>query len=280
MYDSSPRQIGFPALTPAVKVLMLVNVGVFFANMLVTGQLGEWLSLSRGGLLDGFGLGLLRFVSYQFTHSFGDIGHILMNMLVLYFFGTMVEREVGQRGMYRLYLISGFVGGAAQLLLGLFFGVDPWILGASGACYGIMVYAACMAPTANVLFFGIFPIQLRLLVGILVFIGLYETYLGVVRGASGGGSAHGAHLGGALWGFVAFKKLRHWHMLADQRPGLLEGAREGLRARREARRAHEAARDRATLDALLDKVHREGMSALTENERRFLERASKDMKGR
>ena len=188
--------------------------------------------------------------------------------------------EVGKRGLYRLYVFSGLLGGALQLAMGLAFQSDGSIpiIGASGACYGIMVYAAFMAPYSKVWVFGIFPVQLRILVGILVFLGAYSTYISLVLGSSGGSVAHGAHLGGALFGFLAFRLFRTWFMTADHRPGLVDGAGRWLRQRREERRAKAEAYQREVLDQLLDKVHKEGMSALTDTERRFLEQASKNMK--
>jgi hypothetical protein len=150
------------------------------------------------------------------------------------------------------------------------------IIGASGSTYGIMVYAAFMAPTSRSWFFGIFPVQLRILVGILVFAGLYRTMLTLRHGGSDG-VAHGAHLGGALWGFLAFRYFRGADMSAAHRPVCGGRAERWRRARRTRRiRADQAAQE--TLDGLLDKVHREGMNKLTAAERRFLERASRDAK--
>jgi hypothetical protein len=64
------------------------------------------------------------------------------------------------------------------------------------------------------------------------------------------------------------------------RPGLIQRWRSRRAEARAKRAAEEQARDRKKLDDLLDKVHREGMSALSESERRFLERASKDARRR
>ena len=164
--------------------------------------------------------------------------------------------------------------------LGLVFGTaDVKTVGASGACYGIMVYAAFMAPTSRVWFFGIFPVQLAWLVGILVFMGLYETILMARGDLSPGRVAHGAHLGGALGGFLAFRYFRAMFMTADQRP-FFGGVGGRFRRWRAERRAKIDRENQAILDAVLDKVHREGMSALTAAERRFLERSSQDMKRR
>ncbi len=261
----------FPRLTPGVKLLLLINAGVFVANMLVVPlfgtTLGEWLGVSWTRLWDGYGLGLLRLVTYQFVHSFTLFGHILFNMLMLYFFGTFVEERIGKQRIIQLYLLSGIFGALLQILLeSVLTGPSAaYTIGASGACYGILIYAACMAPTLRVILI-VFPIELRwVAIGLVVF-GLYSTYVQVVVGG-GDGVAHGGHLGGALWGYLAYRTpARDLDLAAKWR---------SWQADREVRNAHE---DRQRLDELLEKVHRDGIGSLTPQERRFLDRASKQMR--
>ena len=264
--------IAWPRLTPAVRVLLIVNVGVFLLNALTKGlfglNLGEWFGLTWSGLGDGFGLGVLRLLAYQVVHSFNDPLPLLFNMLMLYFFGTFVEGAIGTRRMVWLYVIAGVVGGVVQLLLGRVMGApDVVTIGASGALYGIMVYAACLAPRMTVIML-VFPIELRWLVGIMVGLGVYLAYVGLVTGHTGG-VAHGGHLGGALWGYLAYKLpagSMSWDPLAKVRR---------WSADRERKSAHHK---QQVLDELLEKVHREGLGALTPAERRFLDKASQEMR--
>jgi membrane associated rhomboid family serine protease len=258
--------LALPRVTSGVKALLIVNAAVFFANALAQDWFGDvLLPLSWSGLWEGYGLGVLRLVTYQFVHAFTDPWHILLNMLLLYFFGTFVEAEIGRRRLLWLYLLSGIAGGLLHMLLA----PSARVVGASGACYGILVYAAFMAPRMRVIFL-IFPIEMRWLVGFLVFLGLYQVYVEMALGVSGGVS-HGAHLGGALWGLVAFRMAR-----AGVGPDFGLGERWArMRAQRSARAS---AQHRAVLDGLLDKVQREGLSSLTAAERRFLDKASERMR--
>ena len=113
-YDG-PR---FPSLTPAIKQLLLVNAAVFFLNMLLLGRLsaptegggGYWFAFSWSLSLDGFGLGALRLLTYQFTHAFADPWHFLGNMMVLFFMGTIAEQRLGYRGTWKLYVLGGVAG--------------------------------------------------------------------------------------------------------------------------------------------------------------------------
>ncbi len=267
-YGQDVQYGGFvwPRLTPGVKLLLIINVVVFFVNAVLRGALGTWLGVSWNGAFEGYGLGLLRLVSYQFVHSYLSAWHLVMNMLVLYWFGGSVEMAIGKRRLLRLYLISGVVGGVVQLLLGRVLGTSPDLetVGASGSVYGIMVYMACLAPRAPT----ILHIELRWLVGILVAIGAYSTYIGLVEGISDG-VAHGGHLGGALWGYLAFKlPQRRWRWF-----GRVQSWQQNRKTRSQQQRQE-------IVDQLLDKVHKDGLGSLSNAERRFLEKYSQEMQRR
>lgn len=275
------QRLAFPPLSPAIKHLMIANAVIFVLNALLLGRFsnavdggGFWFAFSGSGLLDGFGLGVLRIVSYQFTHSFTDVFHFLMNMLVLYFFGTMSEPRLGYRGACKLYLIGGAVGAALHLLIAAIQGhPNVPLVGASGACYAFLVYAAATSPNAEVIFI-VLRVPLWLLAGVLVFVGAYSTFVEFAAGYAGGVS-HGAHLGGALLGFVACK--RRWFVdLGSGGHGsdLFTRLQGRWRDRRRQRAAERAALTEQQLDVILAKVKSDGIGALSPSERRFLEQAS------
>ena len=253
-----------PRLTPAVKALLLVNVGVFLCGTLLyltTGAtLSPWLGLSLHSIT-GNPIGVLRLVTYQFVHSQFDLWHIVMNMLVLYFFGTMVEERIGTRGLVRFYLLAGITGGLFWLVTsGLMGASDIRVVGASGAVYGIMAYAALLAPMARV-FFLIVILPLWVLAALLGFFALYNTMLAFRAGP--GQVADAAHLGGMVFGLLWW---RFHGRLAAWRAGLEAAGRARRRRREEARRKE--------LDRILAKIKDRGMPSLSAMERRFLERYS------
>ncbi|MCR9244073.1 MAG: rhomboid family intramembrane serine protease [bacterium] len=274
----------FPSLSPAIKQLMLVNVGVFLVNMLLVGRLsmpaegggGFWFAFSWSAMWEGYGLGLLRLVTYQFTHSFTDIFHLLFNMLVLYFFGTMSEARLGYRGTWKLYLLGGAAGAVLHLLIAAVLGhADVPLVGASGACYGFLLYAACVAPQQQVIFF-VFPIKLWVLATGAVLVGLYSTFIEFVTGFSGGVS-HGAHLGGAAIGYLVCRQ--DWfrdYVPYENQPGLLTRLKTGWQQKRAAAAAQKAEEREQVLDEILAKVKEHGLGSLTPQERKFLEKKSEE----
>lgn len=281
------QRFQFPAMTPAIRQLLIVNAVVFVANAVLLGRLSDpvqgggcWFACSWRGLFDGYGLGLLRLLTYQFTHAFTDPMHLLMNLLVLYFFGTMAEQRLGHRGTWRLYLAGGVAGAMLHLGIAALQGTpNVPVVGASGACYGFLLYAACMAPRSTVLLLVV-PVPLWVLAALLVGLGLYGTFVEFATGFPGGVS-HGAHLGGALVGFLAFRSgLFVDYVPYDDRPSLFGGLQQRWQERRAATKAQRAMEREMQLDAILAKVKAHGLPSLTRAERAFLERESASAKGR
>jgi len=279
-YAEGPS-FAFPELTPAIKRLLLVNAAVFLLNALLGGELSQgsaWFAFSWPGLWEGYGLGLLRFVSYQFTHDWNGIGHIFWNMVSLYFFGTMAERSLGYRGTYALYLLGGIFAAVVHLGVAALQGAtDVHLVGASGACYAFLLYAACMAPRVRVIVVFV-PVPLGLLAGFLVFAGVYAQYIEFRTGYPDH-VANSAHLGGALFGFLAYRLgwFRDYTPYVYQ-SSLLGGLRQRLRGWLHRRRAHHAAAEQQELDRILQKIQQQGMPSLSSGERRMLARASERAK--
>ena len=77
-----------------------------------------------------------RILTSMFLHA--DINHLFSNMIVLYFLGEILERELGHFKYSVLYLLSGigaaFVSMAYQYHMMVFVGS----IGASGAIYGVL----------------------------------------------------------------------------------------------------------------------------------------------
>lgn len=75
-----------------------------------------------------------RMVTALFVHSPSSFLHILLNMVSLYLFGPIIERLLGRVRYLTLYLISGFGGSVAVLLIA----PGTPVVGASGAIFGLL----------------------------------------------------------------------------------------------------------------------------------------------
>lgn len=98
------------------------------------------LQLVFGGLIENYLVyrpvftALLPWTMLTSVFLHGGFAHILFNMFSLFIFGRIIEQSIGRARFLTLYLLSGFGGSVAVLLLNPGGGV----LGASGAVFGLM----------------------------------------------------------------------------------------------------------------------------------------------
>ena len=131
----------------------------------------------------------------MFAHA--GLGHIGINALVLYFFGTTTERLIGTRRFTWLFLAAGVVGGIAQIVLTrLIFDINSAGLGASAAIQGVMGTLVFIAPRLTVLVFFVIPAPLW---AIMIFYVLGDLF-GAITPNSGVGNF--AHLAGLAVGLA------------------------------------------------------------------------------
>lgn len=190
-------------ITPAVKVLIITNVVAFLLNMIVGDPMTMRLGLSPQAVFEQ--AALWQPFTYMFLHSTGGFGHILINMLSLWMFGTELERMWGTRFFTKYYLITGIGAAATTLALAMF--VDdiyyPVTVGASGVIYGLLLAYGMYFPNRPIYLYFIFPIPARIFVMIVGAIAFISAMSG-----PGSGVAHSAHLGGLVVGYLYLKTLR------------------------------------------------------------------------
>lgn len=185
-----------------VPAVVVVNVLVFILwqaarwspdlqGFMVTNFLVSWVHLEHGLVW--------TLLTAAFSHS--ELWHIAINMVVLWSFGSVLERLLGWRVFLTFYLTSGIVASVAHCVVSWGMGrPEVPALGASGAVSALLLVYALLFPKARLLVFGIVPVPA--LAGALFFVGL--DLWGLVAQGQGGGLpiGHGAHLGGALCGFL------------------------------------------------------------------------------
>ena len=114
MARSSTIPMSFPPFAGVVRKLVLVNVGVYFA-LLVLGQLLPDVAGALVNLLQLQPSAVARGEVWQLgTYCFIHVGlwEILFAMLTLWFCGSLLEGAYGSRWLKELYFTSA-MGGAA-----------------------------------------------------------------------------------------------------------------------------------------------------------------------
>ncbi len=128
-------------------------------------------------------------ITHMFLHA--NFNHLLFNMIFLFFFGTELERRIGENRFLMVFIVSGLVAAFGQMA------VVPvgFMLGASGALYGVMGCLAVIAPEIKVYLFFMIPMSIR--ASVVLFAFLDFTMMG-----SADNIAHMAHIAGLVAGLV------------------------------------------------------------------------------
>ena len=260
-YGNAPHmRIAFPKITPVVKWLLIINVAVFVASFMIRPLelfFLNWFSVYPADIW--LTLQLWRPITYQFLHA--GPWHIFINMLVLFFFGPMLERFWGSSKFLIFYLVCGAVGGLFYPMLALAGWLNvAHLVGASGAILGMLAAGAILFPNLRVYVWGIFPIRLMTLAIIVAAISIM-TLLRPDKFANPGGQA--AHLGGMVAGAI-YVLHQSWH------PKLKRRIKSGAWERKVAARRNL----QADLDRILQKVHDSGIHSLTPKEKKILRQAT------
>lgn len=280
MFNNEPGNIGsMVGITSSVKFLLILNVAVFLLEAVFRIPLSSWFALSaHWWKTASFG----QLFTYMFVH--GGPMHLFVNMLGLFFIGPAVERTIGSYRFFILYYISGIIGGLGWSLI-----ADPYVVmdaygsqvmqyplcvGASGAVMGILGAFGALYPNAKLLLWFVIPCRAWMLVLGLAIWELHETISTPVIG----GIANAAHLVGGLAGFTYALTLKHPHLIRDLK-GLLPDLPGGLKKKHKTRSKPSSGGDerlsKAEVDAILDKIGKEGMGALSPRERELLKRATR-----
>ena len=291
------------------KTLVIINIAIFLIQ-LVTADTRNPFDAKGGPFTDAllmdpqkvfFEGQIWRLLTAAFLHDTHTPWHIIVNMLILWYFGQDVEELYGPKEFLAFYLtaavISNLIWGATANFahpnvvppgvppgLAEQFNAPQQALGASGAIFAVAVLCACHYPFRTILLFFVLPVPLWLVVGIYVMVDLV-TFMN--RNAFG--VAVGAHLAGAAFGYVYFKtnfrilsawsKLKGWFAARPRpRPATLKlyrpPAQEERPAYDEPARSPVDEQLEAKVDAVLAKLSRLGRDQLSDEEKQLLERAA------
>lgn len=119
------------------QILIIINLMVFMgATLLETDYGGSLTAIILGGLYKNLIYGAnewWRLITAGFLHV--DVFHILMNMIVLFQIGTLVERVYGKKQMLIIYMTSVVTSSLLALIM-----MDGGTisLGASGGVFGLL----------------------------------------------------------------------------------------------------------------------------------------------
>lgn len=273
--------------------LIIINVVVFFV-FVIAAMIEKLFKLPSIDLIPYIGttsdIHLLikrpwTVFTYMIAHK--DFLHILLNMLMLFWFGQLFLRYFSPKNLGSIYLLGGLAGAA---LYALTFNTIPYyidmnhppMIGASASVMAIIFAAAFYKPDAEVSLFMLFRIKV---VYIAIFMFIID-FISLDSNTNSGG--HVAHIGGAIVGYIFAKQylkgkdITRWiNKIIDWIVNLTKPSdKKRMKVKykkREADYDYNQRKNDATeeIDRILDKIKSSGYSSLNTEEKKRLFDASK-----
>lgn len=228
-----------------------------------------------------------------FTSMFAHFGlwHLIFNMIFLFFIGRMFEQFFDQKRLLYTYLLAGIAGGLLEIIAHLIFPVlqmsSTVIVGASGSVMGIFMAMAFYNPNAKVHLFGVLPVRM-------IWLALAFLLLDFLNLGRNDGTAHFAHIGGAIIGILSIQNLssssniiNRFQMLGDRivrlfsrrtkKPKMrVHKSETSTRFKTDVEYNVEVKTRQEEIDRILDKISKSGYDSLTKKEKEFLFNQSKN----
>tara|TARA_B000000441_G_C21575556_1_gene251212 strand:+ start:16 stop:615 length:600 start_codon:yes stop_codon:yes gene_type:complete len=131
-------------------------------------------------------------ITYGFLH--GSFSHIFWNMIILYYFGKILNNLFGDKFLKKLYL-SGIVAGGLTYVISynvfpVFRGVESVMIGASAGVMSVLFYLASYSPQMGIRIF-FFDIKI-------IYIALFLFFYDIIQIPLNNSGGHIAHIGGAI----------------------------------------------------------------------------------
>jgi membrane associated rhomboid family serine protease len=228
-----------------------------------------------------------RLITSGFLHA--DFIHLALNMVSLYLFGRSVERMLGP-GQFLLVYFGAVIGGG---LLSLYVHRhhEYRAYGASGGVCGIIFSYMLLFPGARI---SALPLPIFIPAWLYAIGFMVGSFYAMKAGRDNVG--HDAHLGGAIVGLLLTAALQPWSVRSNLKIFLLvlglsllllgylwlnplflpliSFKGRGALFKRKPGQQPAAAPESRRVDALLEKIAREGMASLSAEERALLDRVS------
>lgn len=230
---SQPQMQMSVPLTKVVKILIMINVGVWIGAVLIL----QGMILQSNAVFDLFAIVPSKVINsfwvwqpftYMFLHSNG-VFHVLFNMLVLWWFGSELEQRWGPKFFLTYFLVCG-VGAALiylagtvtySLVTGNVLAMETPLVGASGATYGLLLAYGLLFGERMIYFMMLFPMKamyFTMIIGVVELVTLLDSGMGSQV-------ANLAHLGGLAVGFIFLTVVARYRAGSSKSSGPKRGRR-------------------------------------------------------
>ena len=262
-----------------INIIVFVSISVVQVVLTISG-LSTFFTVFINKLMLPASLGTFilqpwSLITYFFLHM--SFMHILWNMLFLYWFGKIINDNIGNNALISLYVLGGIIGGLFYMAI---YNIVPYygervsdslMLGASAGVFSVVVGSATLMPNYTFYLLLIGPVRIKYIALFYVLLSFFD-----IAGTNAGGEI--AHLGGAFIGYIYIRRLQNGVNIGEgiinfinffsEKKEKKENKKENIQ-----KETHETTQDE--VDKILDKISESGYSSLTSKEKERLFNASK-----
>lgn len=244
-----------------VSLFLIINISLHILKINLVSYLALPLNLNE------FIFKFWTIFTYMFSHE--GLGHVFYNMLLFYFSAQTFLNFLSEKKLLYVYIMSGLFGGLILLVLSI---IAPsvfsgaYLYGASAAVIGIVTALAAYLPNLPVSLFGIIEMKYKYY-ALLVFV-LFSI---VDFTINTGGKI--SHFGGAFFGLFYGYMLKNGKDISQFTFFKFKKKASNLKvihSDKSVKPGSSNAESQQTIDALLDKISKNGYDSLTKAEKELL----------
>ena len=205
-------------------------------------------------------------ITYGFLH--GSFSHIFWNMIILYYFGKILNNLFGDKLLKKLYL-SGIVAGGLTYVISynvfpVFRGVESVMIGASAGVMSVLFYLASYSPQMGIRIF-FFDIKI-------IYIALFLFFYDIIQIPLNNSGGHIAHIGGAIWGYYYCISNNKGEDFTQSIFNIFKTTKKKNTKSSQNNNNF----DQKKIDSILDKISDSGYDSLTKKEKEYLFKVGKN----
>ncbi|MBO5723555.1 MAG: rhomboid family intramembrane serine protease [Lentisphaeria bacterium] len=266
-FNDNSSNAGFSARKVLFGIIC-VSVLCFILIMTPRAPLGELFCMTPAAVKD---FQLWRLFSSLFICTSG--WDLFFQMFALYIFGNILSPRISGSHLLCLYLVSGLAGNLLWLAFSR--NLPGVIYGPGGAVNGVIMASAMALPEIQMyLLFIPFPVKLRTMAIVFMLLNVLLSGFSPFSLLDIGG-----FLGGYLYMRFFLKKIVQWDMLDSVKIRQSSSPQQKAYSFRTApgTQKNQVYPDRNEVDRILDKLSRDGINSLTDEEIRVLEKVREQM---
>jgi membrane associated rhomboid family serine protease len=289
-------EIRYPSLTEGVFRLILLFTITFLIQVIATiFSSNAFSQLSSMILASGSNFKIYSIFTHFFIYpiNFSNFFNFLFEMLILWSFGSEIEQLWGTKNFYKYFFIGIYGGAISILLIGTFLLPELYAFSPTAGISALLLAYAILFPEREVLFFFVLPLKMKW-VALILFLFLVIGSVNFLI----------LNLGGAVFAGIYLYIVARRGRLKDEynrystrassqlnrilaepsQTSLKEKVKNKISEFKKKRRLEKKRQEilrriemKEELDRILEKISKEGINSLTREEKKFLEKASKEL---